>query len=126
MIMEENIIDVPRPPGKTTIAPDVLLTIARLAALEIQGVSRMASVPGGVNWLSKRSQAEGVRIEIEDDRVYADLFVILDSDINVREVSRNIQNAVARAITEMVGMEVGRVNIHIENIQYPIKVEAEA
>ena len=123
--MEEQTLDAPRSPGKTTIAPDVLLKIARLSAMEIQGVTRMAHVPGGVSWLPKRSQADGVRIEIEDDRVYADIYVILEHNINVREVSRNIQREVTRAITEMVGMEVGRVNIHIENIQYPTVVEAE-
>ena len=124
--MEEKIIEEPRPPGKTTIAPDVLLTIARLTTLGIPGVNRMAPVLGGVNWIPKRSQAEGIRIEIEDNRVYADIYVILENDVNVRDVSRNIQSEVARDISEMVGMEVGRVNIHIENIQYPTELEAEA
>ena len=124
--MEEQIIEEPRPPGKTTIAPDVLLTIARLTTLGIPGVSRMAPVLGGVNWIPKRSQAEGIRIEIEGNRVYADIYVILENDVNVRDVSRNIQSEVARDISEMVGMEVGRVNIHIENIQYPTELEAEA
>ena len=124
--MEDQTIDGPRPPGKTTIAPEVLLTIARLATLEIQGVSRMAPVPGGVSWIPKRSQADGIHIEIEDDRVYADIYVILENNVNVREVSRNIQREVARAISEMVGMEVGRVNLHIEDIDYPPETEAEA
>ena len=117
--MEEQTTEAPRPPGKTTIAPDVLLTIARLATLEIQGVSRMASVPGGVSWIPKRSQADGIRIEIEDDRVYANIYVILQHNVNVREVSRNIQREVTRSISKMVGMEVGRVDIHIEDIDYP-------
>lgn len=124
--MNEQKIDVPRPPGKTTIAPNVLLTIARLSTLEIQGVSRMAPVPGGVSWLPKRSQAEGVRVEIEDDRVFADIYVILKHNVNVREVSRNIQCEVTRAISKMVGMEVGRVNLHIEDIDYPAETRAEA
>lgn len=124
--MEEPTIDALRPPGKTTIAPNVLLTIARLSTLEINGVSRMASVPGGVSWIPKRSQADGVRIEIEDERVYADIYVILNEDVNVREVSRNIQREVARAISEMVGMEVGRVNLHIEDIDYSTAKEPEA
>mgnify|MGYP006153302701 CR=1 FL=1 len=33
-------------PDKTTIAPDVLVTIARLSALSVPGVSRMANVSG--------------------------------------------------------------------------------
>ena len=115
-----------RPPGKTTIAPNVLLTIARLATLDTEGVSHMSTRPGGVNRIFQRGYDEGVCIRIEEDRVYADLYVILESDVNVREVSRNIQTDVARAISEMVGMEVGRVNVHIEDIQYPNERIAEA
>ena len=115
-----------RPPGKTTIAPTVLLTIARLSTLEIDGVNQMSHVPPNVGSLFKREQAEGVRIEIEENRVYADLYVILDHDCNMREVSRQIQQAVARAIVEMVGMEIGRVNVHIEDISYPEGVTLEA
>ena len=115
-----------RPPGKTTIAPNVLLTIARLATLDVDGVSHMSELHGGVNRIFRRGYEEGVRILIEADRVYADLYVTLKSDINVREVSRNIQTEVARAISEMVGMEVGRVNVHIDDIEYPNDVMAEA
>lgn len=108
-----------RPPGKTTIAPNVLLTIARLTALNVKGVSRMCELPGGVNRVFDRGYEEGVRIRIEGDQVFADIYVILDHDVNVREVSRNIQNDISRAISEMVGMEVGRINVHIEDIHFP-------
>jgi uncharacterized alkaline shock family protein YloU len=47
-----------RPPGKTTVAPDVLVTIARLSALSIPGVSRMAPVAGGVNRLFRRGEGD--------------------------------------------------------------------
>jgi uncharacterized alkaline shock family protein YloU len=115
-----------RSPGKTTIAPNVLLTIARLATLDVEGVSHMSELQGGVNRIFQRGYEEGVRIRIEDDRVYADLYVVLESEINVREVSRIIQTEVSRAITEMVGMEVGRVNVHIEDIVYKNEKPSEA
>ena len=105
-------------PGKTTIAPEVLETIARLTALGVPGVSRLAPVPSGVDRLFKRGASEGILLTVENNTVYADLFVILNRDVNVREVSHAIQNKVARAISEMVGMEVGKVNIHIEDIDY--------
>lgn len=110
--------------GKTTIAPEVLTTIARLTALGVEGVSRMWVDPAGVGRLFHRSFSEGVRVEIEDGAVYADLYLALKSSVNVREVSRNVQQQVARAISEMVGMPVGRVNIHIEDIDYPGDDEA--
>ena len=104
--------------GKTTVAPDVLVTIARMAALSVTGVSRMAQVTGGVNRLFKRGTNDGVRIEVEDNTIVASLYLILKKDVNIREVSRNTQQQVARALQEMVGMDVGEVEIHIEDIDY--------
>ncbi len=111
--------------GKTTIDPEVLHTIARLTTLNVQGVSRMAPSPAvRVNRLFKKAQSEGVQIEIQDDAVFADLYIVLQNGVNIREVSRNIQREVARAISDMVGMQVGRVNIHVEDIDYPPESEA--
>lgn len=104
--------------GKTTVSPDVLITIARLSALSVPGVSRMAQVPGGVNRLFKRGAHEGVRMQVEDNTVFANLYLILKKDVNIREVSRNVQHQVARALQEMVSMEIGEIKIHIEDIDY--------
>ena len=104
--------------GKTTVSPEVLIAIASLAALEVPGVSRLAPVSGGVNRLFRRGSSDGVRIEAKDNMVYADLFLILKDGVNIREVSRNVQANVARSIHEMVGMEVGEVNVHIEDIDF--------
>jgi uncharacterized alkaline shock family protein YloU len=110
--------------GKTTIAPDVLLTTLRLTTLGVEGVSRMGNIPAGVNRLIRRGFGEGVRVVIQDDTVSADIYVILKNEVNIREVSRTIQHNIGRAISEMIGMQIGRVNIHIEDIDYPGNGEA--
>jgi uncharacterized alkaline shock family protein YloU len=92
-----------------------LVTIAKLSALGVSGVSRMAPVAGGVNRLFRRGAGEGVRIEISDDTVSVDLYLVLDHGTNVRDVSRNVQAEVASAIETMVGMSVSRVDVHIED-----------
>lgn len=104
--------------GKTTVSPEVLTTISRLAALEVPGVSRLAPVAGGVNRLFRRGTGDGVRIEAKDNIVSMEMYLVLKQDVNIREVSRNVQSNVARAVQEMVGMEVGEINIHIEDIDY--------
>lgn len=105
--------------GKTIIAPDVLLTIARLSALGVPGVARMSSVPGGVNRLFQRGVGEGVRIEVKDQAVSVDLYLVVNPDTQLQDVSRAVQAEVARAIHEMVGMEVLSVNVHIEDVALP-------
>ncbi len=107
--------------NKTTVSPDVLTTIAKLSALAVDGVSRFAAMPGGVNRLFKRGASEGIRIEITENTVNADLHLMLKENVNIREVSRNVQQQVARAIQEMVGMDVGSINIHIEDIDFENK-----
>jgi uncharacterized alkaline shock family protein YloU len=121
--METKDQDIGRAPGTTTIAPGVLVTISRLTALNVPGVVSMASIPGGVNRLFRRGSGEGVRIEVDESSVSVDLYLILARDINVREVSRNVQAEVARAIEDMVGMQVERIDIHIEDIDYSREVE---
>jgi len=111
-------MESPRPPGKTTIDSGVLLTIARLTALEVEGVSRMGEVPGSVRGMFRRNQDQGVRIDVEDGMADVEIYVILAEDTEIRKVSKEIQSEVARAISEMVGMEVGRINIHIDDIDY--------
>jgi uncharacterized alkaline shock family protein YloU len=107
-----------RTPGSTTIAPGVLVTTVCLTALAVPGVVAMAPIPGGVNRLFKRGSGEGVRIDIEDDAVSIDLHLVLAHDTNVRQVSRKVQTEVARAIEDMVGMMVKRIDVHIEDIDY--------
>lgn len=105
--------------GKTIIAPDVLLGIARLSALGVPGVARMSPVPGGVNRLFRRGIGDGVRIEVKDHAVSVDLYLVVNPDTQLPDVSRAVQSEVARAIQEMVGMDVLSVNVHIEDVALP-------
>ncbi|MDX9991450.1 MAG: Asp23/Gls24 family envelope stress response protein [Anaerolineales bacterium] len=107
-----------KPQGKTTLSPEVLVTITKMSALSVPGVSRLAAVPPRFERLFKRGSS-GVELKVEDELVYLDIFLALKPDVNVREVSRNVQQQVARAIEEMIGMDIGHVNIHIEDIDYP-------
>ncbi len=105
-----------RSPGKTTVAPDVLLTIARLTALKVDGVHSIGSAPRG----GKDSKSEaGVVSQVIDDTVDLDIYLVLDKDTNLRLVSREVQAQIARAIEESIGMEAGRINVHVEDVYFP-------
>lgn len=110
--------DEPRAPGTTTISPDVLIRIAQLTSLAVPGVADMAPIPGGVNRFFKREVGDGVRIELDNGSVAVDLYLTLDYGIEVRKVSRKVQREVARALEDMVGMNVTRVDVHIEEISF--------
>ena len=96
--------------GNTTIAPEVMETIIEMTATDTQGVARLSSNANAQN---------GVKMKITDGVVNADIYLVLESDCSTLEVCKRVQTKVARAIKEMVGMNVGSVNIHIEDFSYP-------
>ncbi len=108
-------------PGKVTIAPEVLVTIARLTTLDIPGVHHMSTAwMRDVNrFLGNTGVDDGVRVRVEDGRVSVDLYVVVEHDVSMLQLGRRIQAEVTRAIEEMVGMEVKEVNVHIEDVHYP-------
>src|SRR5689334_24972950 len=56
--------------------------------------------------------------DLKDNTVFANLYLILKHDVNIRDVSREVQQQVARALQEMVSMDIGEIEIHIEDIDY--------
>ncbi|MEK6588514.1 MAG: Asp23/Gls24 family envelope stress response protein [Chloroflexota bacterium] len=116
--MAEQQQEVRRAPGTTTIAPGVLVRIAQLAAISVPGVSSLAPVPGGVNRLFRSGSSDGVRVDVDDNRVSTDLFLTLSHGVDARKVSRDVQRAVARAIEDMVGMQVECIDVHIQEIDF--------
>jgi uncharacterized alkaline shock family protein YloU len=109
--------------GRVTIAHNVLVTIARLTTASVPGVVEL--VPSGVQGWLRRGSEEGVLLEIEGDRVRFDLFVVADANANLREVGKRIQEQVARATRDMVGMAPECINVHIQDVAYP-EPESEA
>jgi len=104
-------------PGRVTIAHGVLITIARLTTLSVPGVVRL--VPCGVQGWLRRGGDEGVLVDVEDNRVRFDLFIVADANANLRQVGKKIQSEVARAIRDIVGMDIEAINVHIQDVAYP-------
>jgi uncharacterized alkaline shock family protein YloU len=104
--------------SRTTIAPTVLLTIARLTVLGVPGVARLAPVPGGFNRLFRRGVNEGIRVEVSGSTVELELHLILSGESNALEVAHRVQAEVARAVEETVGMPVSRIDVHVEDVAF--------
>jgi len=111
--------------GRIIVAPGVLVTIARLTALATPGVVRMGgNWVGGMSRLLRHASSDGgVEITIEDQAVTADLYIVAQHDVNLLEMSRQLQADVTRAIEEIVGLTVWAVNVHIQDVEISTKGE---
>lgn len=104
--------------GEIRVVDDVVTIIAGLAATEVEGVSSMVGnitneivAKTGVKNLSK-----GVRVDVLDGIVTADLNLNIKYGYAIPEVSGNVQERVRTAIENMTGLEVGTVNVRIASV----------
>jgi len=105
---------------KVVVAPGVLIASAVYSATQVDGVARMGDVPVDmVRLLRGNVMSDGIVLEIDDNRhVNLELYIVVQPDVNMLEIGKKVQQAVARSIQEVVGMEVASVNVHIENVNY--------
>jgi len=105
--------------GSVRVAPSVLAQIACLTTLAVPGVARMGDdLVSGVNRLIGRERpASGVKLDIKESQVQVDLHVVVKSGFSMLEVGTRIQEEVSDALTRMVGMPVGEVNIYIQDVE---------
>ena len=52
-----------------------------------------------------------------------DLAIVVEQDVNVLELGREIQSRVARAITEIVGLPVLAINVRVEDVERKVPEE---
>lgn len=105
--------------GNVTFAPDVVATIAGLAAMEIEGVAGMSS--GGSSFgdlLARKQLTKGVKVEVGTEEVAVDLTMVLEYGLRIPEVTRAVQENVKKAIENMTGLRVVEVNIFVSGIRF--------
>ncbi len=82
----------------------------------------MAKIPAGkLRRYRRRPRHTGVLLDMHNDQITFDLYVVMAPQVNVMDVSRAVQTAIVEAIDRMIGMPVATVNIHIEDVtnQFP-------
>jgi len=129
MASEENIsmetIDIQG--GKITFAPEVIATIASLAANEVEGVEGMSGtvVEGITGMLNKKNITKGVKVEINENVAFIDVNVILKYGYKIHEVSVALQKNIKTTIENMTGLNVAAVNIFVQSIAFDKPEKAE-
>ena len=104
-----------------TISEDVIGIIAGLAAAEVEGVSGMTlGLVDGINQIlgSNKKYSKGVKIELDNNEVVIDLFVIVKYGVKIPDVAFSIQNSVKNSVETMTGLKVRAVNINVQGVTF--------
>jgi len=111
--------------GKIVIAPEVIATIAGIAAREVEGVSDLSG--GFVGDITERigrrkNFTKGVQVEIGQEETAVDLSLIVEYGYALPDVASQVQEAVRRSIENMTGLRVVEVNVHVVDLHFPAPV----
>ena len=104
--------------GTIQISEDVVASIATSAALEVEGVSGLLSANMSDFMGGKKMTARGVRVEMDDDGIVVNLFIMLRYGSAITEVATKVQRAVYGAMEGMTGFQISTVNVHVGGISF--------
>lgn len=110
--------------GTTTVVDPVVAKIAGIAAREVPGVFDLgggaARVVGNIrDAIGQRDRGQGIKVEVGEKQVAADVTIVVEYPEQLQVVADGVRHAVARAITELVGMEVAEINVTVTDVHIP-------
>lgn len=109
-----------------TISEDVIGIIAGLAAAEVDGVSGMTlGFVDGINQIlgSNKKYSKGVKVELDNNDVVINLYVIVKYGVKIPDVAFSIQNSVKDSVETMTGLTVKSVNINVQGVTFDKDIE---
>lgn len=113
---------MPEEDGAIHISEEVIASIAVGAVREVEGVSGMMTNLGGSvtdlvnNKKNAQKGAKGVKIDMSNDALVLNLYLMVQYGYAIPEVAENAQKAVASAVEAMTGCSVTAVNIHVGGV----------
>lgn len=106
--------------GSVNISEDVVAAIAVGAVKEVEGVGGMASNLGNnvTDLVSKKSQIKGVKLDMNEEAISVDLYIIVRYGYEIMSVAEKVQQGVKNSLEALTGIEVGAVNVHVGGISF--------
>ncbi|WP_373892736.1 Asp23/Gls24 family envelope stress response protein [Virgibacillus natechei] len=105
--------------GTVEIAPEVIEVITGLASTEVEGLFAMRGnfASGVAERLGKTAHNKGVKVELTDNGILIDLYVILNFGVSIPQVAQNLQSSIRQTLKSMTALEIDEINVHVVGIQ---------
>jgi|SRR5690625_2493067 len=105
--------------GKVEISPEVIEVITGIAASEVEGVSQMRGsfATDVVERFGKKSHSKGVKVELNEDGISIDLYVVIKFGVSIPQVAEKLQANIRQSLKNMTALETNEINVHIVGIE---------
>ncbi len=106
--------------GQIVIDDEVIAKYAGINALECFGIVGMASVnmkDGLVKLLKRDNLCKGVRVKVQDNKIYIDFHIIVVYGVSIATVTENLIQSVKYRVEKFTNMDVEKINIYVEGVR---------
>lgn len=106
--------------GKIDISSTAIASLATRAVLKCYGVVAMASPNRrrGLRELFRRDHyRRGVKVQMVEDEIIIDLYVVTEYGMRISEVAHNIMSNVKFSVEKALGIPVSQVNVHVQGLR---------
>ena len=104
--------------GSLYISTSAIEKVAKLAALEIDGIAEVSTGSSGVKGVfAKTNLQKAVDVNMCDGVAEVDISIIVKYGCKVPSVCKNVQEAVKSNIQNMTDVTVSKVNVIVAGIQ---------
>lgn len=106
--------------GNLIIDLDVIAQYAGSVAVECFGIVGMAAVSvadGLVKMLKNDNLTRGIKVQMNEGKLFLDFHVIVSYGVNIRSVASNLVSNVKYKVEEYTGFEIGKINIFVEGVR---------
>jgi uncharacterized alkaline shock family protein YloU len=106
--------------GTIQVSPTAIASLASQAVLDCYGVVGVATkdlASGIVEILQPASHRRGVDVQIDEDRIVIDLYVVIEYGTRIATVAKNVQSVVKYTLEKALGVPVVAVNIHVQDLR---------
>ena len=104
--------------GQIEVTPEVIEVIVGIAASQVEGVYSMrGSLASSLNeFFGRKSRGKGVKLEQEDDKIKAEVYVFLNYGVAVPKVALEIQEKVKQQLFFMTGLKLKGIDVFVQGV----------
>lgn len=106
--------------GNIHYSQEVLANIVGISTTECYGVIGMASKnakDGLWKLLKAENLSKGVKIELIDDKIKVDLYIIVEYGTKISEIANNIIQRIKYSIENYTGLEVSSITVNVKGVR---------
>lgn len=106
--------------GKIYIDETVISDIIGISAMECYGLVGMASksaTSGLVELLKRENVSKGVKLQIKEDMLTIDLYIVVQFGTNISTVAQNLRDKIKYSVETIIGIKIDAVNIHVKDVR---------